>query len=58
MKGFLAKLFYEEQAVTAIEYSLLAVLIAVVIIFAVQIAGTNLYALYDRVARCVPSGCS
>lgn len=40
----------EEDGVTAIEYGLIAALIAVVIIVAVRTVGTNLNAVFDRVA--------
>ena len=40
----------EEQGVTAIEYGLIASLIAVVIITAVSLIGTNLSAVFNYVA--------
>lgn len=40
----------EEDGVTAIEYGLIAALIAVVIIAAVRLVGVNLDAVFDRVA--------
>lgn len=40
----------DEEGVTAIEYGLIAALIAVVIIAAVQLVGTNLNAVFNRVA--------
>ena len=40
----------EEDGVTAIEYGLIAALIAVVIIGAVTTTGTNLSALFTRIA--------
>ncbi|MDQ1314209.1 MAG: pilus assembly protein Flp/PilA [Pseudomonadota bacterium] len=40
----------DEEGVTAIEYGLIAALIAVVIIVAVQTVGTNLNAVFLRVA--------
>ena len=39
-----------ERGVTAIEYGLIAALIAIVIIGAVSLAGSNLKAVFDRVA--------
>jgi pilus assembly protein Flp/PilA len=39
-----------EEGVTAIEYGLIAALIAVVIITAVQLVGTNLTAVFNTVA--------
>jgi pilus assembly protein Flp/PilA len=40
----------DEEGVTAIEYGLIAALIAVVIITAVQLVGTNLNQVFNRVA--------
>ena len=40
----------DEEGVTAIEYGLIAALIAVVIIGAVTLVGTNLDAVFDSVA--------
>ncbi len=40
----------EEEGVTAIEYGLIAALIAVVIIGAVTLAGTNLNTIFNTVA--------
>jgi pilus assembly protein Flp/PilA len=39
-----------EEGVTAIEYGLIAALIAVVIVTAVQLVGTRLDAIFDTVA--------
>lgn len=46
MRSFLQ----EEDGVTAIEYGLIAALIAVVIIAAVDLVGTNLDLTFDKVA--------
>lgn len=46
MRSFLR----EEDGVTAIEYGLIAALIAVVIIAAVDLVGTNLDITFDKVA--------
>lgn len=43
------KFFKEEEGVTAIEYGLIAALIAVVIIAAVRLVGTNLDLIFDRI---------
>lgn len=43
----------EEDGVTAIEYGLIAALIAVVIIASVQLVGTNLTAVFTKVANCL-----
>ena len=40
----------DEEGVTAIEYGLIAALIAVVIITAVRLVGTNLTAVFNEVA--------
>jgi pilus assembly protein Flp/PilA len=47
---FFQKFARDEEGVTAIEYGLIAALIAVVIIVAVRLVGTNLDAVFDRVA--------
>ncbi|ABF07537.1 pilus assembly protein Flp/PilA [Cupriavidus metallidurans] len=44
----------DTRGVTSIEYALLGALIAMVIIGAVSLLGTNLKALYDMVAAEVP----
>lgn len=41
---------HDEEGVTAIEYGLLAAVIALVILAAIQLVGTNLDAVFDRVA--------
>ena len=43
----------KDEGVTAVEYGLLAALIAVAIITAVALLGTNLSALFGRVASSV-----
>lgn len=43
----------EEEGVTAIEYGLIAALIAVVIIVAVALTGTRLTCIFNRVASCL-----
>jgi pilus assembly protein Flp/PilA len=45
--------FASETGVTAIEYGLIAALIAVAIITAVTLVGTNLTALFSKVAGSV-----
>lgn len=42
----------DEQGVTAIEYGLIAALIAVTIIVAAALTGTRLTCLFNRVASC------
>ena len=46
----------DEEGVTAIEYGLIAALIAVVILVAVSAIGTNLKAVFQRIADCVKVG--
>ena len=43
----------DEEGVTAIEYGLIAALIAVVIIVAAALVGTRLTCLFNRVASCL-----
>jgi pilus assembly protein Flp/PilA len=43
----------EEEGVTAIEYGLIAALIAVVIIAAVTLIGTRLTCTFNRIAACL-----
>ncbi len=53
MKTFLKgmnRFMREEDGVTAIEYGLIAALIAVVIIASVQLVGTNLKAVFEFIA--------
>ncbi len=56
MKNLIAglkKFINDEQGVTAIEYGLIAALIAVVIITAVALAGTRLNCIFQKVADCL-----
>ena len=56
MKNIIAGLknfINDEEGVTAIEYGLIAALIAVVIITAVALAGTRLNCIFKRVADCL-----
>ena len=46
----LKRLFREEEGATAVEYGLMVALIAVVIITAVTLIGTNLTAIFNAVA--------
>lgn len=43
----------DEEGVTAIEYGLIAALIAVVIITAAALVGTRLTCMFNRVASCL-----
>lgn len=58
MKKMFARLWNEEEGVTAIEYGLIAALIAVVIIGSVTTIGTNLDAVFDYIGGklTVPAG--
>lgn len=46
-------MWYEQDAVTSIEYALIGSLIAVVIVVSVGLVGTNASTLYGTVADCV-----
>lgn len=57
MTQFIKKFWQEEEGVTAIEYGLIAALIAVVIITAVGLVGTNLSNIFNFIAgKLVNSG--
>jgi pilus assembly protein Flp/PilA len=49
------RFFKEEEGVTAIEYGLIAGLIAVIIIVAVAMVGTKLSGVFQTVADTLPS---
>lgn len=49
MKMAIKRFWADEEGVTAIEYGLIAALIAVVIIAAVKIVGTQLDATFDKI---------
>ena len=51
----LRRLYRSEDGVTAIEYGLIAALVAVVIISAVTMVGTELTRTFDTVAEAFPS---
>ena len=53
MTQMLMKLWKDEEAPTSVEYGIMVALIAVVIIAAVQLIGTNLDATFDRVGTAV-----
>jgi pilus assembly protein Flp/PilA len=50
MKNLVSRFLKNESGATAIEYGLIAAGIAVVIITAVQLVGTNLSATFNKVA--------
>lgn len=59
MVQFMKQFWQEEEGVTAIEYGLIAALIAVMIIVGAKAVGTNLNALFSRIALCLsnPTAC-
>lgn len=50
MKSLLLKFWKDEEGATAIEYALIAGLIAVAIIGALTLLGTNITALFDGIS--------
>jgi pilus assembly protein Flp/PilA len=54
MKKLIKRFSTEEDGVTAIEYGLIAALIAVVIILAVETVGTKLNTTFGKVASKLP----
>ena len=56
MSQFLKSFAKNESGATAIEYGLIAAGIAVVIITAVQLVGTNLIAQFNAIAAAVAGG--
>ncbi|HEY0598953.1 MULTISPECIES: Flp family type IVb pilin [Brevundimonas] len=53
MKKFISKFMSDESGATAIEYGLIAALIAVVIIAAVTALGTNISTQFGKVATAI-----
>jgi pilus assembly protein Flp/PilA len=53
MTKFISKFVSDESGATAIEYGLIAALIAVVIISAVTALGTNIKGAFDEVAAAI-----
>jgi pilus assembly protein Flp/PilA len=53
MSQFMSKFLKDESGATAIEYGLIAALIAVVVITAVTTIGTNLKGTFNNVANSV-----
>lgn len=56
MKSLFSKLLTQKRGATAIEYGLIAALIAVVIIVAVTAVGTDLQTTFNTVAANLPAG--
>jgi pilus assembly protein Flp/PilA len=51
MRAFFAKLIRDESGVTAVEYGLIAALIAVAAVTIMGTVGTNLSSTFSKVAR-------
>jgi pilus assembly protein Flp/PilA len=58
MKTLLFRFAHDESGVTAIEYGLIAALIAVVIIVAVTTVGTDLQAVFNSVGTALAAATS
>jgi pilus assembly protein Flp/PilA len=58
MKTLLSRFAHDESGVTAIEYGLIAALIAVVIIVAVTTVGTDLQAVFNAVGTALAAATS
>lgn len=56
MKQALVKFLRDEEGATAIEYGLIAGLIAVVIITAVTAIGTDLTSTFEAISDALPTG--
>lgn len=56
MKQVLVKFFRDEEGATAIEYGLIAGLIAVVIITAVTAIGTDLTSTFEAISNALRAG--
>lgn len=55
MLAMLKQFIQDEEGVTAIEYGLIAALIAVVIIASVRLVGTNLNGVFSTIAAALPA---
>lgn len=56
MKSALKTFWSDEDGATAIEYALIAALIAMAIAVTVAAVGTNINALFTRISNCVAKG--
>jgi Flp pilus assembly pilin Flp len=54
MSGLLKRLYGAQHGATAVEYALMAALIALVIFAAVATMGTSVAGLFDRTAETIP----
>ncbi len=55
-REWMNNLIHKEDGVTAIEYGLIAALIAVAIIGAVRLVGTDLLAVFNSIVTALPGG--
>jgi pilus assembly protein Flp/PilA len=53
LRSLFANLLHDESGVTAIEYALIAALIAVAAIAAFSLVGSNLSSTFSRIASCL-----
>jgi pilus assembly protein Flp/PilA len=51
MKNFLARFAHDESGATAIEYGLIAALIGLAVVTAATTVGTNLKAVFEKIAE-------
>jgi pilus assembly protein Flp/PilA len=56
LKQALKNFWNDEEGATAIEYGLLAALIAVVIIAGASLLGTKINCLFNNIAECIAKG--
>lgn len=56
MLKMLKEFVRDEEGVTAIEYGLIAALIAVVIVAAVKVVGVELDKVFDKIGLCLSAG--
>lgn len=55
MSKFIARFMRDELGATAIEYGLIAALVAVVLVTALGLLGSNLSGTFNKVANDIPS---
>ena len=53
MTQLIKQFWKDEEGVTAIEYGLIAALVAIVIVAAVRLAGTNLNTMWVKIKDCL-----
>jgi pilus assembly protein Flp/PilA len=54
MSKFVTRFMKDESGATAIEYGLIAALIAVVLVTAVGLVGTKLNTTFDKISKALP----